>query len=145
VILLDNDILIYALVQQMPHHAKARQWLEEALQDAYSPIALSIVSVLAFIRISTNPKVFNPPHTVEYIKKNFLPFLAHPNIRILQSGDDHFTDLLDLMDTSGVAGNDTMDAHLAALALSTGAKLATNDKGFSRFKGLRLINPLKTR
>jgi toxin-antitoxin system PIN domain toxin len=128
----------------MPHHAKAREWLEESLQDSYSPVALSIVSVLAFIRISTNPKVFDPPHSVEYIKNNFLPFLAHPNIRILQSNDDHVLELLDLMSESGVVGNDTMDAHIAALALSTGAKLATNDKGFSRFKGLRLINPLKT-
>ena len=143
-ILVDNDILIYALIQRMPHHKKAKVWLDEALKDRYVPIAVSVVSVLAFIRISTNPKVFSPPHSIDYVEKNLLPFLAHPNIRILHPEADHFTSLLKLMSYGNMGENDTMDAHLAALALSTGARLATNDKGFSRFKGLRLINPLKT-
>jgi len=35
-----------------------------------------------------------------------------------------------------------MDAHLAALALEHGAELASSDRDFSRFAGLKLINPL---
>ena len=116
----------------------------KALQDSYVPVALSVVSVLGFVRISTNPKVFSPPHSIDYVEENLLPFLAHSNIRVLHPEGDHFTQLLNLMSVGNMGGNDTMDAHLAALALSTGSKLATNDKGFSRFKGLRLINPLKT-
>jgi len=56
----------------MPHHKKAKAWLDKALQDTYVPIALSVVSVLAFIRISTNPKVFSPPHSIEYVEENLL-------------------------------------------------------------------------
>jgi hypothetical protein len=36
----------------------------------------------------------------------------------------------------------TTDAHLAALAISHGAVLVSCDNDFSRFKGLRLENPL---
>jgi predicted nucleic acid-binding protein len=38
-----------------------------------------------------------------------------------------------------------MDAHLAALALEHGATLGTTDRDFSRFPGLRTINPLDQR
>jgi len=35
-----------------------------------------------------------------------------------------------------------MDAHLAALAIEHGAILATSDRDFTRFPGLKFFNPL---
>jgi predicted nucleic acid-binding protein len=35
-----------------------------------------------------------------------------------------------------------MDAHLAALAIEYDATLATTDSDFSKFSGLKTINPL---
>jgi predicted nucleic acid-binding protein len=34
-----------------------------------------------------------------------------------------------------------MDAHLAALAMEHGGTLATADRDFRRFEGLRLVDP----
>jgi predicted nucleic acid-binding protein len=36
------------------------------------------------------------------------------------------------------------DAVLAAVAVEHGATLASTDRGFARFEGLRWVNPLKT-
>ena len=38
-----------------------------------------------------------------------------------------------------------MDAHIAALALEHGAKVATADRDFRLFDGLKTINPLVDR
>jgi hypothetical protein len=35
-----------------------------------------------------------------------------------------------------------MDAHVAALAVEHGATLITSDRGFARFAGLRVEDPL---
>jgi predicted nucleic acid-binding protein len=36
------------------------------------------------------------------------------------------------------------DAHLAALAIEHNATLCTNDRDFTRFHGLKLMNPVET-
>jgi uncharacterized protein len=38
-------------------------------------------------------------------------------------------------------GNLTSDAHLAALAIEHGATLCSHDNDFSRFAGLRWVDP----
>jgi predicted nucleic acid-binding protein len=42
-----------------------------------------------------------------------------------------------------VAGNLTPAAHLAAIAIEYQAELASNDRDFGRFRGLRWFNPLR--
>lgn len=144
-ILLDNDILIYALTTALPQHNQARAWLSSALKNSYHPIGISVTSVLGFIRITTNPKIFKLPLDITEVQKQLLPFLAHSNVRIVNPSNEHFEQVLITMHHNNLKGDDTMDAHLALLALSLGAKLATNDNGYSRFVGLRLINPMKTK
>jgi toxin-antitoxin system PIN domain toxin len=142
-ILLDNDILIYALTTALPQHNQARAWLSAALKNSYHPIAISITSILGFIRITTNPKIFKLPLSIIEVQKRLLPLLAHSNVRVVNPTKDHFEKVLITMRDNNLKDDDTMDAHLAVLALSLGAKLATNDKSFARFSGLRLINPLR--
>lgn len=49
----------------------------------------------------------------------------------------------EILTGTGTAGNLTTDAHLAALAIENGAVLCSTDGGdFSRFRGLRWVNPL---
>jgi len=43
----------------------------------------------------------------------------------------------------GTGGNLTTDAHLAALAIEHGAELCSCDADFSRFAGLRWLDPLR--
>ena len=49
----------------------------------------------------------------------------------------------ELLDAVGTAGNLTSDAHLAALAIEHGALLCSCDADFSRFPGLRWVDPLR--
>ena len=44
--------------------------------------------------------------------------------------------------TTGTAGNLTSDAHLAALAVETGATVYSADTDFKRFASVRHHNPL---
>jgi predicted nucleic acid-binding protein len=51
--------------------------------------------------------------------------------------------LRDLLAPLGSAGNLASDAHLAALVIEHGATLCSCDNDFSRFAGLRWIDPLR--
>jgi len=47
-----------------------------------------------------------------------------------------------LFEESGGTGRLATDVHIAALALEFDATVATNDTDFSRFAGLKIVNPL---
>src|SRR6185437_14287121 len=70
-------------------------------------------------------------------------WLAHDNVRVVRERDNHWEQLKALLHHSGMAGNLTTDAHLAALALTHDAVLVSCDNDFTRFKGLRWENPLR--
>jgi len=57
-------------------------------------------------------------------------------------GEAYWGILRELLLSDQVSGSLVMDAALAALALEHGATLCTTDRDFSRFGGLRLINPI---
>lgn len=65
-------------------------------------------------------------------------WLARPQAAVLHPGDRHASILRELVERAGAAGDLTSDAHLAAIAIEHGAKLATFDTDFHRFHGLRL-------
>ena len=67
---------------------------------------------------------------------------AQPPVRILQPGTRFDTLFLDYLAGLGAGGNLTTDAQLAALAVEHQAELHSCDADFSRFPGLRWINPL---
>ena len=59
-ILVDANLLLYAEDQHSPQHKVAREWLDTQLSGA-SPVCLSWTILCAFIRIGTNPRVFDHP------------------------------------------------------------------------------------
>ena len=61
---------------------------------------------------------------------------------ILEPGDRHWEILCGLMQGGQTSGALVMDAVLAAIALEHGATLYSTDRDFSRFAGLKLVNPL---
>ena len=64
-------------------------------------------------------------------------WFALDNVHIAREKDEHWDVLRALLAASGMAGNLTTDAHLAALAICHDATLVTFDADFARFKGLR--------
>ena len=103
------------------------------------------LTLWAFLRISTHPRVFERPLTTEEAAGAISSWLAQPNAGILEPGDRHWTILQELMREGQVAGPLIMDAVLAALAIEHGATLQTTDRDFARFPGLEWTNPLASR
>ena len=72
-------------------------------------------------------------------------WLAQPCTTIVNPTERHSVVLRELLTSWGTAGNLTTDANLAALAIEHGAQLCSCDADFSRFPGLRWIDPLRDR
>jgi hypothetical protein len=141
--LVDLNILLYAINRDSPLHKPVRSWWERAL-SADEPVGLAWVVLLGFLRLATNVRVFARPLTSSQALGRVQAWLAHPNIRLVRETEGHWQILKELLDQTGVAGNLTTDAHLAALAISHGATLASCDAGFGRFRHLRWENPAAT-
>lgn len=140
-ILLDANLLIYAVNQDAPLHRKAKSWMESAISGSET-IGLSWSVILAFIRLTTRPGLFRKPLTVKSAFQAVEAWLSQPSVTLVHPGPRHFGLLREFLLQSGTGGNLTSDAHLAALALEQGAELCSTDADFARFPKLKWSNPL---
>ncbi len=140
-ILVDANLLIYASVDVLPQHEKARVWLDQKLNGA-APVGLPWASVLAFLRIVTNPRVFERPATMADAWQQVQAWLDCETAWMPQPEDRHREILGELLEAPGVQANLVPDAHLAAIAIEHGLILCSADGDFARFRGLRWENPL---
>ena len=140
--LLDSNILIYAKLDAMAEHEITSRWLSDAVSDPAIRIIICETSVLSFLRIATNPKVFDPPLGFDDARVFLEAVLSSPNVQIFRTSIDHFIAVADLMKKRNFGGNLVMDAHLAVLAMSTGATLVTRDRDFKKIPYLKILDPL---
>jgi toxin-antitoxin system PIN domain toxin len=139
----DINLLVYAYNTEDPSHTRARAWWEELLNGP-DPVGLPWVTISGFLRLVTHPRVFVDPMSVSQATEHVRSWLDLPSVMTVESGKKFSGIFLSLLDESGTAGNLTTDAYLAALAKEHQAELHSNDSDFSRFKGLRWRNPLKS-
>jgi toxin-antitoxin system PIN domain toxin len=142
VIVPDLNLLIHAYNSESPRHQAARDWWE-SLMNGTSPVGLTWVVILGFIRITTHRTVLENPLPVKSACAHARSWLMQPQVAIIHPGDRHAETLFGFLETVGSAGNLTTDAHLAAVAIEYQAELHTTDADFSRFPGLRWVNPLQ--
>lgn len=140
-ILVDANVLIYAVHAESPQHAAARRWLEATLSGT-TELGFSWSVLLAFLRLTTRRAVFTNPLSVEGATAIVDEWLDQPFARVVVPGPRHWSILRHLLAAAGTAGNLTTDAHLAALAIEHRARLATTDRDFGRFPGLALVDPV---
>jgi toxin-antitoxin system PIN domain toxin len=138
---LDANILLYAYNADAREHIRARSWLE-ALFAGSDWIGLPWLTLWAFLRLSTNTRVFPRPLPAEEAFRTVQVWLEHPRVRIVQPGPRHLSILERLVTENQAAGRLLSDAALAAMALEHGATLASTDHDFSRFASLHWLNPL---
>ena len=140
----DVNLLVYAADDSSRHHARARLWLEQTLSGT-EEVGFAWMVLLGFLRVSTNPAAFgnalSPDRALEYIDS----WLDSPMATVVHPSERHADHMRDLLMPLGTAGNLTNDAHLAALAIENGAELCSSDNDFSRFEGVRWVNPLARR
>ncbi len=141
-ILVDANLLLYAYDVGSREHHRAAHWLEQVLSKA-GIVGLSWETILAFLRITTTPKIWSKPLELDEAVATVNGWLARPNVAIVNPAEQHWQILTSLLPRSRVRGSLVMDAHLAALAIEHGATLCTNDRDFARFPGLRVEYPLQ--
>lgn len=139
--LADVNLLLYAVDSSSPHHAAAREWLEEQLSGAET-LAFPLAVLLAFVRLSTNGRVFAAPLDPREAFDLVEDWLAQPSAATILPGERHLALVRELLEPLGTAANLVADAHLAALAIEHGAELCSADTDFARFPRLRYTNPL---
>ncbi len=138
----DVNLLLYAYDSRSSRHAAARDWMEQTLSGAET-VGMAWIVLLAFIRLSTRSVVVERPLELDEALDLVDRWLSQPCVTVVHPTDRHAAVLRELLTPLGTAGNLTSDAHLAALAIEHGALLCSCDSDFSRFSGLRWLDPLR--
>lgn len=138
--LVDANVLLYAVDEDAERHRESKAWLDRALGRTET-ILLPWVSLLAFLRISTHPSVYESPLTIDQAAGVVDAWLARPMVVTPEPDARHAQRLRELLDGIGRGGNLVNDAHLAALAVQHNAVVMTFDNDFGRFAGVRWERP----
>ena len=140
-ILVDANLLIYAVTPGFAQHDAARAWLQDRLSGT-AAVGMPWSSLLAFVRVVVNPRIFERPRSLPQAWIQVEEWLDRPQVWQPQATERHRHVLGGLL-TGAVPQPDLVpDAHLAALAIEHGLTLCSTDGDFARFRGLRWENPL---
>ncbi len=140
--LLDANLLLYAVHRGAAEHEAAVAWLTEQLNGPRR-IGLPWQSLSAFLRIATHPRAFERPLSPGTAWSRVEDWLSAPAAWIPQPGPDYRRILRQLIESHDVRGNLMPDATLAALAIEHGVPLCSTDADFARFDTLHWQNPLR--
>ena len=129
----DVNVMIAASRSDHPHHASARAWLEEAIAACESGATLKLLPMViaSFLRLVTNPKVFNSPTPIEEAVGFVDALQAIGGVEIPALGTE-WPMLRQLCLDKKLHGNDLPDAWLAAAVIQLGDHLATFDADFRK-------------
>jgi toxin-antitoxin system PIN domain toxin len=141
VILVDANLLIYACSNNFAQHPVAREWFDQQI-NGVARVGLPWASLLAFLRVTTNPRIFPRPLPMTKAWEQVSAWLACGTVWTPAPTERYAGVLATLLAQPGVHGNLVPDAHLAALAIEHGLTLCSADGDFARFSSLRWHNPL---
>lgn len=137
----DINLLIYAYNEVAPHHVKAKSWWERLLSED-TLVGIPWAVTFGFVRLMTHREVLVKPVPVGACCDFVEEWFGRPNVQPLEPGPRHLSIFRTFLSTIRMGGNLVTDAHLAALSVEHSCELHSNDSDFSRFPGLRWINPL---
>lgn len=140
--LVDADILLYAVDEESRAHRAARDWLEAALNGPRR-VGLPWQSLLAFVRIVTHPRALPTPLAPADAWGFVADWLDAPAAWVPQPGRGYRAILGGLVADLDLRGNLVSDAALAALALEHGLAVVSADSDFARFPRLTWVDPLR--
>jgi toxin-antitoxin system PIN domain toxin len=140
--LLDANLLLYAVHKHSEQHQAAVTWLTEQLNGSRR-VGLPWQTLAAFLRIATHPRAFQRPLSAATAWERVTDWLSAPVAWIPSPGQEHARILGELVTTYDVRGNLVPDALLAALAIEHGLTLYSTDTDFARFRELRWQNPIR--
>src|SRR5687767_2260858 len=134
-IIVDVNLLLYADNSDAKEHFDAKAWWEGALADE-TDIALAWVTILAFLRLTTNSRVMPTPLTNEQASDRVDKWLGRPHVHLVEPGPNHWAIYSPLVKTHCHESNDFADAHIAAIAIENSWELYSADNGFEDYPDL---------
>lgn len=138
--ILDANLLLYAVDETSPQHAVAKAFLEEHLNGEVR-VGLPWQTIGAFLRISTHPRVMANPLTAAEAVGFVDDWLAAPATWLPEVTAGTWQIMRRLVSDHGLTGNLMPDAQLASLAAQFGVPVASADSDFARFAEVSWINP----
>jgi uncharacterized protein len=135
-ILPDVNVLIYAFRSDVPQHQLCRAWLASMIMSD-APFGMSRLVLAAVIRITTDPRAYREPSSLEDAVGFCDDLLGQPNCHVVEPGDRHWDIFRRLCMQTDTRGRRITDAWFAALAIEWGCEWITFDRDFARFPGLQ--------
>ncbi len=138
--IVDANVLLYAVDDQSHFHVSARRWLDDAMNDV-ERVGLPWVSLMAFQRIITHPRVTANPLSPSAAWGYITDWLDADQAWVPAPGTRHRDIIGRLLIEGDLRANLVTDAHIAALAIEHGTAVCSFDSDFARFDGLHWISP----
>ncbi|CAN5748322.1 type II toxin-antitoxin system VapC family toxin [soil metagenome] len=139
--LVDANVLLYAVDEASPFHDPARGWLEGALNGTRR-VGIPWSSLTAFARIATHPRALREPLLPTEAWQHVEEWLDAPTTWVPGPGRSHREILGRLLRDLDLRANLVSDAVLAALCIEHGLQMVTADSDFARFTELAWFNPV---
>ena len=136
----DVNLLVYAHDDTSPFYRDASAWLEKTLSN--EEVFFSWQSICGFLRIVTNIRIYKTPMGLNDALEIVDSWLELENAHLISLNKTNWQLFKKMMTDGQAKGDLIMDAHLAAIAASNGATVASTDRDFTRFPGISLIDPI---
>lgn len=139
----DVNVLVYAHREDgSREHEAYAEWLTE-LASSPSRFALSEAVLIGFVRIVTNPRIFQKPTEIGKALEFCEQLRSRSTACVLSPGSRNWEIFSSLCQKVPASGKLVADAWHAALAIEYDCEWFSTDSDFSRFPGLRWKHPLK--
>lgn len=141
-IAVDTNVLVYAHRRDHELHPRAAEAVRSLAEDRAS-WAIPWPCLHEFLAIVTHPRVFDPPSPLDAALGQADAWLEAPTLVLLGETGEHWAHLRALLESARIIGPMVHDARVAALCRAHGVReIWTADRDFTRFGGLRAVNPL---
>ncbi len=128
---------------QFSQHERVARWLENMLFEGSTLIGVAWHVATAFIRVSTNPRIFDDPLSISFAKSRLDQLFSHPLVAVIVPTTRHWQIYAGMLTDLNLTGDIVMDAHIAAIAIEHNGSVASSDKDFRRFADyVKIIDPL---
>ena len=137
----DVNVLLHASDSDTAEHAAAQGLIQRlvagpALTTLFWPVLLS------YLRIATNPRVYDRPHSPADTVKVVDGLLAASTVRVVGEDANTWSVYKHLDIGQPIRGDLVPDAVIVAMMLSNGVStIYTRDRGFRRFDGIKVVDP----
>lgn len=142
-IIVDANILLYAYMPQFKQHKRTVEWIETTLSDGKNSIGITWHVATAFLRLSTNRRIFDAPFTGKFSRSKLDELFSHPLVSAVAPTPRHWEIFSRILSDLDLTADLVSDAHIAATAAEHNAAVASTDKDFRRFSDyIKIIDPL---